>query len=202
MLKDAAKPVSGYFQACRKYMLENPDQVAAFAEDDARRYVEEQAAAYNATHQDDGDFSFDVEALEQEERRQGRAANPSTKITSTPPVWAVDRDIWQRAYEEVRPRWAHYAKSGNPYAVVTTIYERMGGRVEQGHHESRRPNPGPCAPRYVPDVKEAAKELKPGLRKPPECRCSSTRRRTTAGGTLPSTTWRRTRSIFRRRSPA
>jgi hypothetical protein len=48
------------------------------------------------------------------------------KLTGNPPRWARDKDIWYRAVDKVKPHWDSYDE---PYAVVTTVYQRMGGRT-------------------------------------------------------------------------
>lgn len=50
----------------------------------------------------------------------GRLVNPA----KNPPCWVEDEDIWERAKEAVAPRWENYDE---PYAVVTYVYEQMGG---------------------------------------------------------------------------
>lgn len=43
-----------------------------------------------------------------------------------PPSWVLDEDTWDRAKEAIRKRWADYDE---PYAVVASIYQNMGGGV-------------------------------------------------------------------------
>jgi len=42
------------------------------------------------------------------------------------PVWVEDLDKWEQAKHAVKPYWGNYAE---PWAVVTHVYENMGGRV-------------------------------------------------------------------------
>jgi len=43
-----------------------------------------------------------------------------------PAAWVQDEDIWERAKAEVLPDWGRYDQ---PWAVVTHVYEQMGGRI-------------------------------------------------------------------------
>lgn len=49
-------------------------------------------------------------------------ANPQ----HNPPVWVRDEVIWANAKQAVRPYWERYH---DPYAVVTEVYRKMGGRI-------------------------------------------------------------------------
>jgi hypothetical protein len=51
---------------------------------------------------------------------------PELERPDNPPEWALDPDIWEHARDTVAPHWSNYEE---PWAVVTHIYERMGGRV-------------------------------------------------------------------------
>lgn len=44
---------------------------------------------------------------------------------TNPPSWVRDEDVWERATARVKPRWKQYKE---PYAAVTDLYFRMGGR--------------------------------------------------------------------------
>jgi len=48
------------------------------------------------------------------------AVTPETN----PPSWIGDEATWEKAKEAVKPRWDSYSE---PYAVVTSVYENMGG---------------------------------------------------------------------------
>lgn len=43
-----------------------------------------------------------------------------------PAAWVQDEAIWEQAKAEVLPDWGRYDQ---PWAVVTHVYERMGGRI-------------------------------------------------------------------------
>ena len=60
---------------------------------------------------------------------------PKNRATSTPPAWAVDRPIRQRAYSEIRP---YYGRYRDPYAAVTVLYKNMGGRIMSQAERARR----------------------------------------------------------------
>ncbi|HEX7273137.1 MAG TPA: hypothetical protein VF420_13400 [Casimicrobiaceae bacterium] len=47
-------------------------------------------------------------------------------VAGDPPPWVADRKLWARAERIVAP---HANRYSDPYAVVTTVYKRMGGRV-------------------------------------------------------------------------
>jgi len=49
-------------------------------------------------------------------------ANPA----HNPPVWVRDEPIWNRAKSSVKPYWDRYH---DPYAVVTEVYQKLGGRI-------------------------------------------------------------------------
>lgn len=53
-----------------------------------------------------------------------------------PPSWAVDEDLWEKAEEAVEDRMDEFDE---PWAVVASIYDRMGGEIEggggRGHHD-------------------------------------------------------------------
>lgn len=44
---------------------------------------------------------------------------------SNPPSWVRDEAVWERATARVKPYWKKYKE---PYAVITDLYMRMGGR--------------------------------------------------------------------------
>jgi len=44
-----------------------------------------------------------------------------------PANWVKDEDVWERAKAAVKPHWDKYDE---PYAVVTHVYENMGGRTK------------------------------------------------------------------------
>jgi hypothetical protein len=56
------------------------------------------------------------------ERIRVLTANPA----HNPPVWVRDETIWARAKGAVTPYWESYH---DPYAVVTEVYRKMGGRI-------------------------------------------------------------------------
>jgi len=43
-----------------------------------------------------------------------------------PPAWVRDEALWERAKLSVRPYWDNYDQ---PWAVVASVYENMGGRT-------------------------------------------------------------------------
>jgi hypothetical protein len=44
-----------------------------------------------------------------------------------PPAWVADEATWEKAKAAVEPYWGNYAE---PYAVVTHVYENMGGAMK------------------------------------------------------------------------
>lgn len=44
-----------------------------------------------------------------------------------PPSWVADEATWDRAKKAVEPYWDRY---GEPYAVVTHVYQNMGGGIK------------------------------------------------------------------------
>lgn len=56
---------------------------------------------------------------------QGENPNPARE--DNPPPWAQDPQTWERARKQVEPYWDRYDE---PWAVVTHVYQRMGGRVD------------------------------------------------------------------------
>lgn len=63
---------------------------------------------------------------ELDEPEQWGRAEPALRRPDNPPRWALDPDIWDRARDTVAKYWTHY---DDPWAVVTHVYRRMGGRV-------------------------------------------------------------------------
>jgi len=49
-------------------------------------------------------------------------------------VWVVDGATWERAKAAVKPYWSQYEE---PWAVVTHVYEQLGGRVLSGRMSHR-----------------------------------------------------------------
>jgi hypothetical protein len=56
--------------------------------------------------------------------RCGSTLEMATK-RKNPPRWVRDTDVWYRAVDKVKPYWKKYQE---PYAVVASTYQRMGGR--------------------------------------------------------------------------
>jgi hypothetical protein len=52
--------------------------------------------------------------------------NPSLHRSDNPPPWALDPDKWDRARNALAPQWDDFE---DPWAMVTYVYERMGGRI-------------------------------------------------------------------------
>ena len=50
------------------------------------------------------------------------------EVDGNPPPWAEDADKWDRAVEAVKPYWDKYDE---PYAVVSTIYSKLGGGISK-----------------------------------------------------------------------
>jgi len=48
---------------------------------------------------------------------------------NNPPQWVEDEDIWEKAKDAVEPHWDEYDE---PYAVVTHVYQQMGGSIGGG----------------------------------------------------------------------
>lgn len=61
-----------------------------------------------------------VAALSPERLAMARKVTPATN----PPAWVDDEGTWERAKEAVEKYWDRYSE---PYAVVTYVYEQMGG---------------------------------------------------------------------------
>lgn len=47
-------------------------------------------------------------------------------MAANPPSWVADEETWDRAKQQVAPYWEEY---DDPWAVVTTVYEQMGGEI-------------------------------------------------------------------------
>ena len=47
------------------------------------------------------------------------------------PAWVLDEDKWEKAKKIVDRK--KYKDDNSYYAVVATVYKKMGGRVKKGH---------------------------------------------------------------------
>lgn len=63
---------------------------------------------------------------EDAERRAWTTATRAPVRSDNPPSWVRDEATWERAKRQVRPYWHSYS---DPWAVVTHVYEQMGGRT-------------------------------------------------------------------------
>jgi hypothetical protein len=45
-------------------------------------------------------------------------------VAGNPPAWVEDEAAWERAKEQIKPKWDDYEE---PWAVVVHIYKQMTG---------------------------------------------------------------------------
>ena len=68
-------------------------------------------------------------------KRKGGIISPKPRVEHPPrprggPPWALDPEIWAAAEAEVDPTGTGKSKYDDPWAVVSTVYKSMGGRVK------------------------------------------------------------------------
>lgn len=62
--------------------------------------------------------------LEEDEKDQLRSWGKHRDVAGNPPAWVEDEAAWERAKEQIKPKWDDYEE---PWAVVVHIYKQMTG---------------------------------------------------------------------------
>jgi hypothetical protein len=78
---------------------------------------------------EDDEGNEDLYALAEELAEAIEAAEEEGEEVEQPPKWAASPSIWDRAEKAVDPE-GKGSKYTEPYAVVTHVYRRMGGRIK------------------------------------------------------------------------
>lgn len=77
---------------------------------------------------EDGDGIPELHDLAEELVAVMEEAEEEGEELENPPAWAVSPSIWDKAEAAVDPE-GKGSKYSEPYAVVTHVYRRMGGRI-------------------------------------------------------------------------
>ena len=75
---------------------------------------------------DEAPDDIKADDLEEPMRSYAIKGGKSKTRPDNPPAWVTDEAIWERAKEAVRKYWDRYSE---PWAVVTHVYENMGGGI-------------------------------------------------------------------------
>jgi len=122
-------------------MAIDPKKLAAFAKGDetAKEEDREESAESESEEDEDEDEKDDAdyvdEALSEIEETGGDeqilklVAEYDPTEEGNPPSWVEDEDVWERAKEAVDPD-GEGADYGDVWAVVATVYKKMGGEFK------------------------------------------------------------------------
>lgn len=77
-------------------------------------------------NQDDLGATLDSAKLPEEVERWSKKSKAYDR-PDNPASWVGDEDLWEKAKEAVKPDWDKYDE---PYAVVASVYQKMGGTIK------------------------------------------------------------------------